>query len=320
MSAEILYPAGPGNVATLLVSTQLARMDSVADAVFSKRVLLDYLNRKAKKSMTGGNAISGPLMTAKNTTVGSYDDGDTLTTTHMEGFTNFQYPWKQYAVSVNIFGREERVQNAGQHVIHDIVKLKLDQADESLADKLNIDMFAAAPGAKDIASLVTSIDATSTIGSIDSTANSFWQARVQAGGSFSAQGLSDLRTMWYELSKREGAGDSDLLMTTSTIFGFYEGQLVPQQRYEQTNEGNASFMNLMFKTAPMVFDEQATSGVIYFLNSEVLHFILNTDTAFQITEWVKPENKDQRTAQILWAGNLITSNRRKLGKITGVTA
>ena len=57
MSAEILYPAGPGNVATLLVSTQLARMDSVGDAVFSKRVLLDYLNRKAKKSHSYNSCI-----------------------------------------------------------------------------------------------------------------------------------------------------------------------------------------------------------------------------------------------------------------------
>lgn len=319
MSAELLHTHGPANVATLLTTTHENRRNEIADAVFSKRVLLDYLNRKAKVVKDGGASIVGGLMTAKNTSLGSYDDGDTLTTTHVEGFTTYQYAWKQYYVSINLFGREERIQNQGRHVIHDIVQTKLDQADKSLADDLNTDLFASGAG-KDVNGLVTFIDATSTIGGINSTSSSFWQSDVNVGGSFSAQGLSDMRTLWFDLSKKEGAGDPDLLMTTSDIFGFYESQLTPQQRYQQTDTGNGSFMNLMFKSAPMMFDEQATSGVMYFLNSEVLKWCLSSTTNFVLSEWVKPSDQDIRVAQVLFGGQLITDNRRKLGKITTITA
>jgi len=319
MSAELLDTHGPGNTATLVTTTFENRRPEIADAVFSKRVLLDWLNKKSKVVKDGGTSIVGGLMTAKNTSNGSYDDGDTLTTTHVEGFTTYQYPWKQYYVSINLFGREERIQNQGRHVVQDIVQTKLDQADKSLADDINTDLFASGAG-KDVNGLVTFVDATSTIGGINSTSSSFWQADVNASGSFSAQGLSDMRTLWFDLSKKEGAGDPDLLLTTSDIFGFYESQLTPQQRYSQTDTGNGSFLNLLFKSAPMMFDEQATSGVMYFLNSEVIKWCISSTTNFVLTEWVKPSDKDIRVAQVLFGGELITDNRRKLGKLTGITA
>jgi len=320
MSAELLFTHGPANVGTLLATTLENRRDTIADAVFSKHVLLNWLNQKGRIVKRGGASIVGAVIEASNSTAESYDDGDTLTTTHQEEATTYQYRWKQYSVSINLFGREERVQNAGASVVHDIVQTKLDVADRSLAEKMNTDLFAGAPGAKDLNSLVTLIDATSTIGDIDSSANTFWQSDVNAGGSFSAEGLKNMRDLWYDLSKLEGAGDPDLLLTTSDVFGFYESQLVPQQRYQQTTEGNGSFMNLLFKSAPVMFDTQATSGVIYYLNSEVLKFCTNSDTDFALTPWVKPSDQDIRVAQILFAGQMLTDNRRKLGKITGVTA
>jgi hypothetical protein len=41
---------------------------------------------------------------------------------------------------------------------------------------------------------------------------------------------------------------------------------------------------------------------------------------FSLSEWVKPSNQDLMVAQLFWAGELTTKNRRKLGKLTSVTA
>ncbi len=79
-------------------------------------------------------------------------------------------------------------------------------------------------------------------------------------------------------------------------------------------------MNLLFKSSPMMFDAQATSGVMYFLNSDVLEFVISSSTNFMLTDWEKPADQDIRVAQILFAGDMITTNRRKLGKITAITA
>jgi len=39
-----------------------------------------------------------------------------------------------------------------------------------------------------------------------------------------------------------------------------------------------------------------------------------------MSEMVKPINQDVRGGQLFWAGELVTDNRRKLGKMTSVTA
>jgi len=166
---------------------------------------------------------------------------------------------------------------------------------------------------------VTLIDATSTIQDINSTTYSFWQADVNASGSFAAQGRSDMLTLWNALAIIPGK-PSDLLVTTATVHGYYEGSLVAQQRYTSMGAGNSAFSNLMFKTAPVIFDNDCTSGVMYFLNSDILELAVSSDTNFVLSEWVKPSDQDAKVAQILVGLELITTNRRKLGKLTGITA
>ena len=77
----------------------------------------------------------------------------------------------------------------------------------------------------------------------------------------------------------------------------------------------------MFKGARWIWDDFCTSGNVYILNrNHVMLFVhaaanfAQTDEGFQ-----KPIDQDALSAQILFMGNLATNNRRKLGKLTGVT-
>jgi len=317
--ADQIFTFGPANVTTLLMSTMEKRRGEIADAVFNEMVLLSWLSDKARVTVDGGATIVVPVMTAANSTAQFYDGFEQLDVTPQEGFTSAQFLWKQASTSVAVSGREDRVQNAGSSVIHRIVTAKQNQAELSIRDIINKGFFATSPASKDIASLVSTIDATSTIGDINSTTNSFWQATVNTGGSFAGQGLNDMRTLWNTLTQRNPVGGPDLLLTTNSVFEFYEGVLQPQQRFAG-KVGNGSFDSLMFKTAPMTFDAAANSGVIYFLNSGVLEFIVSGSTNFILSEFVKPSNQDAKVAQFMFAGELTANNRRKLGKITSVTA
>lgn len=322
MSLETLFSWGPaGNVGALITTTQENRdIKELQDAVFNRLTLFDWLSKKNRVRRGGGTSIIVPIRSSKNSTAASYSNYDIINTAPQDNETAAQYLYKQYAASISLSGKEERVQNKGKYEVLDLVKTKISDAEDALRDKLNTDLFAASPASQDVGSLVTSIDATSSIGQINSTTYSFWQSTSTGSGSFSGQGLADMRTLWNTLGQKAPNSFTDLILTTPTIHGYYEASLQAQQRYQSDSVGNGSFQKLMFKSSPVDMDAQCTSGVMYFLNSEVMELVIDPSTDFMMTDWVKPYDQDARVAQYLVALELVIRNRRKLGKLTSVTA
>lgn len=322
MSMETLFTWGPNTtpVTTLITTTQENRDEKeLQDAVFNRLTLFEHLSRKGKV-FRGGTSIIVPIRMSKNSTANSYSNYGTIDTTPQDNETAAQYKVKQYAASISVNGKEERVQNKGKYEVLDIVKTKIKDAEDALRDKINTDLFASSPASDAVLSLVTGIDATSTIGDINSTTNSFWQSTSTASGSFAGQGISDMRTLWSTLEQKAPSSNPDLILTTTTIRDYYEGALQAQQRFTGTNEADGSFGKIKFKSTPVDVDAQATSGVMYFLNSDVMELKIDASTDFLMTEWVKPANQDAKVAQYLVALELVFKNRRKLGKLTGITA
>lgn len=322
MSLETLFSWGPaGNVGALITSTQENRdIKELQDAVFNRLTLFNWLSQKNKVRRGGGTSIIVPIRSSKNNTAASYSNYGVINTAPQDNETAAQFLYKQYAASISLSGKEERVQNRGKQEVLDLMKVKMQDAEMALQDKLNTDLFAAAPASQDVGSLVTSIDATSTIGQISSTTYSFWQSSVTTSGSFSAQGVADMRTLWNTLSQRNPASNPDLLLTTPTVHSYYEASLIAQQRYTSGGTGNSSFEKLMFKSAAVDMDAQCTSGAMYFLNSDVMELVIDSATDFKLTEFVKPVDQDAKVAQYLVALELVIRNRRKLGKMLSITA
>lgn len=315
---DTLFPMGPANVTTLLTTTIENRRGEIQDNIFNDLVTIKYLKDKKKVRVDGGASIAQPLMYAASTSGGFYDGYDVIDTTPQEGFTLAQFKWKEAAQSISVSNREETIQNTGKSEVFSIVKAKMDQAEMSLKNTINSGFFAAAPTSKQLTSLVTLIDATSTIGDINSTTSSWWQANVTASASFAGQGRSDMLTLFNTIITR--GGKTDFILTTPTVHGFYEGSLIPQIRYTNSSEGNSSFGSLRFKTADVAFDTACTSGVMYFLDSNHIELLVNANNDFKMTEWVKPVNQTSKTAQLVVALELTTNNRRRLGKLTSITA
>lgn len=320
--ADTLFTWGPANVTSLLTTTMENRdIKEIQDAVFNDLVLINHLKEKNSVRRAGGTSVVVPVRSSKNTTAQSYDGYQTIGVTPQDELTSAQYKWKQYAASVSVSGREERIQNQGQYAVLDLVQSKIKGAEDSLRDAINTALYAAAPGSTDLGSLVTSIDATSSIGDINSTTYSFWQSAVTSGGSFAAQGLSDMRSLWSTLEVRAPMAPTDLILTTTTIYNYYEAALQAQQRYAPSDKtGNASFDSLMFRSAPIKFDAAATAGVMYFLNSKCMELDIHSGTDFIMRDWVQSINQDVKTALFMVGLELVVKNRRKLGKITGITA
>jgi hypothetical protein len=313
---DLLHTWGPDNVGQLLVSTHEKRgKKEVADAIFNRIPTFEYLNTKGKIMLDGGASIVMPLEVARNTTAKFYDGYDLLDVTAQDNHTAAQYKWKQGAASVSISGREANIQNRGEAALMNLLNMKQKNAERSLRDIINQKLHGAANTAKDIQSLVTLIDATSTIGDINSTANTYWQAAVKTGGVFASQGVADWRNLYNTLKNRQG--NPDMIITTQTIFEAYEATMAPQIRYTSMTTADARFRDLEFSGSKVRFDDQCASGVSYFLDSDAIQLFVSENVNFIYNDFVRPPDQDAKVAQFLVGLELATSNRRLLGKVTG---
>lgn len=315
MALDTLHTWGPDYVSQLLVSTHAKRpKKDVANAIFNRIPTFEYLNSKGKVMIDGGSSIVVPLEIARNTTAKFYDGYDLLDVTAQDNHTAAQYKWKQAYASVSISGREANIQNRGEAALMNLLEMKQKNAERSLRDAINQKLHGASNTAKEIQSLVTLIDATSTIGDINSTANSYWQSSVKTGGVFASQGVADWRNLYNTLKNRQG--NPDMIITTQTVFEAYEATMAPQIRYTPMSTGDSRFRDLEFAGAKVRFDDQCASGVSYFLDSDAIHLYISENVNFTYNDFVRPPDQDAKTAQFLVGLELATSNRRVLGKVT----
>jgi hypothetical protein len=83
--------------------------------------------------------------------------------------------------------------------------------------------------------------------------------------------------------------------------------------------GDGGFQAIEFLGIPIVWSPQATADSMYFLNTRHLKFRYDPMVFFDMTEWKAiPDQVNDRAAQIITAGNLVTGRRRTHGVIFNI--
>ena len=304
-----------------LLSTTLANYrDKLTDNVFTARPLTYWLNDKSRiQTESGGTKIVEQLIYGQNSTVASYEGYELMSLTPQDGISAAEYDWKQYGASIAISGIEE-AKNNGEHAIINLLEAKIMQAEESMREGFNQMFFADGTGnsGKNWNGLGNLVEAGNTVGGINSATagNEYWNSYEE--NTAGALTLLQMATAYNSVSV--GNYHPDVILTTQTLFEKYESLLQPQLRYTDTKTADAGFQNLLFKSAPIMYDVHCTPGVMYFLNSKYIKLVGHSDKWFAQTEFVRPENQDARFALIMCYGNLVVSNRAKQGKLTAKTA
>ena len=317
--ADQIFTYGPANVGSLIATTLSNYGRELSDNVHKAIPLFAWLSVKKKITEDGGATIVRPVVYSSNSTAAFYAGDDVLDTTIQDNFTAAQWQWRQGAVSISITGRIE-LQNMGKSQAISYAKGYTDNALASLKEVIDQKLYSASQTGNNITPLPQIVANSGTIGDINGSTNSWWQSQVVTSGSFATRGLSDLRTAWDNVSVCMPAGGPDLLISDQTSYEAYEATLVPTVRYTDVYMGDLGFSNLKYKDAVWTWDPNATSGVIFLLNSKALELVQHEKRIFSLSEWVKPADQDLMVAQLFWAGELTTKNRRKLGKLTSVTA
>ena len=304
-----------------LLSTTLANYrDKLTDNVFTARPLTYWLSDKGRIRMeTGGAKLVEQLIYGQNSTVKSYTGYESLSLTEQEGITAAEYDWKQYGASIAISGIEE-AKNNGEHAIINLLESKIMQAEESMREGFNQMFFADGTGnsGKNWNGLGNLVEANVAVGGIDPAVvgNEYWKS--YENNTAGALTLAQMATAYNTTSV--GNDHPDVILTSQTLFEKYESLLQPQLRYTDTKTADAGFQNLLFKSAPIMYDVHCNAGTMFFLNSKYIKLVGHSDKWFAQTDFVRPENQDARFALIMCYGNLVISNRAKQGKLTAKTA
>ena len=316
-----------------LISTTLDNYVSstLENNIFNSIPLFYWMDKRGdgiKETQDGGNNIIVPLMYGKNSTAAAYSGYDLLDTTPQSGIGNATYDWKQYSVSVTIDRRSER-KNSGSSQVVKLLKSKIMQAEMSLKDMFGEDVFAAQTGDKIVGlqNIVDPTPATGTVGGLNAATYSWWRNYQATGAKTTTiyDNLLSAMRLQYNTQSKGSAGDHpDLYMTDQTTYEGFESLLTTDINYNvgmvDAKLAEVGFEAYKFKGARVMWDNYCTSGYMYCLNSKYLKLYVDTKTDFISTPFIRPANQDARTAQILWMGELTTSNRSKHGILTTTQA
>ena len=278
--------------------------------------------------LSGGDFISGPIEYALNSTVGSYSDTDTISTTRVDVFDRFEYQWKEYA-GTYVISDLEKDRNAGEGQVFELDQAKLENLRMSLRSDINVDMHADGSGnsGKDmdgLGNLVATAPTSGTVGGINRANFSFWRNQQTSGAQTSAA-FDNLRAAMrsvYNLCSN-GVGDQhpSFAVTTRTVFEGYEGLLIANERFTDKSSGEGAFKNevLKFKGAKISYDNDATAAELRFLNPRFLKLAYKRGSWMKMRPAINPANQTIDVVLVRTMCNLIATQPRRLGAVTAIT-
>ena len=313
------------------------------DNWFKTNPLFWVLHEKGRREYwDGGNPAMCNLQYGENTTLGSYSRYDILDTTPQDNQTAAYYYMRQFGGSI-VIDNFSAVCNSGQYQRQNLIKVKIQEAEMTAAQRLNKMLWQGSPGSKDIMSIPELIYRTPSSsdtapGGISGDDYEWWRPKVKIDTNITSWALLKfwMRHQYNECSKGAALMDKnkltgskpDVLFMDQATYEAYEGAVEADKRYlDQLGQKAASmgFSVMKYKTSLIFWDEMvydpytpadytsAAKGAIYFLNTAFLAYYVHPEFDLKIKPFVEPYNQDARIAKILHYHCLVCSNRSKQG-------
>ncbi len=294
--------------------TEKKFIPKLVDNIFNKSEMLKRLKAK-EKPQPGGETVMVPLNYAQVSASGWYQGSETLDTADNEVITAFNFDWKQLYANISITRRDE-LRNSGDAAIIDFVKSKVEIAEKTIGDQLATGLFSAGTNAKSILGSRVFIATSGTYGGISLSSYSWAQGQVDS--TTTTLTIAAMENMYGNC----GNGDDypDLIVGDQDMYDRYFGLLQPQQRFQDEEMAKGGFKNLMFNAAPFVADSHSPAGYLQFFNMDYLDLYPHKDENFRMEPFAKPINQNVKVGKIYWMGVLASSNNRRHGAMTAITA
>lgn len=340
----------------ITTTTQSKILPMVVDTILNSNVFATRMLSRAQK--WNGERIKAPVKYQANATGTSFAGFDTFSTAATDNRVNLEFVPKFYQMTVSL-PLDELSANATETRVLDLAKLEMASTAQDMADAIGTIFYGTGTGngSKDFLGLEAIVDDgtnAATIGTLSRTTYTTLRSTVTA--SSGTVSLSKMSTLYNAAAS--GAQKPTLGLCSETIFSLYESLLQPQERIAkdvsmmksegamsvagQGYIGGTGFTGLYFKGFPILADEKATSGVLYFVNEDFIDFYALpvaltspisyksqsidgndysevTGLGFSWSDWIKPTNAAAVVGHIYLGGELISANPKRHSKLTGVT-
>lgn len=302
----------------LYTTTWQNMKDTVKDQIFDSMPFWFWLKDKGKlRPVQGGRFISEPLQYDKNDNVTWVSKGDAVSLNDYEFMTIAKYDWKYLAAPIVRFGVDDQ-QNRGKNQIINLMNSKLNNTRNSLINELETRLAGTASG-NQMAGLqdLVADTPTNSVGGLSGSTYSWWknQTTDMTGESFATYGIARMRTILNNCMNNLGMDRPDIIVTGQTEYEYYEDNVLDHYRVTNNKLADMGFQNQTFKGIPMIWTP-SISQRMYFLNTNFLTFVYDPMLNFDMTEWKPiPDQINDRVAQIILGGELVTSRRRCQGVI-----
>lgn len=194
-------------------------------------------------------------------------DTTPTSTTKTEVLTAASYDWATLVVPINWSFTDEALNQEPERKV-DLVSALVDNAIRSHDRAIEAGMFAASAtdGFQSLYTLFTEAG-TGTVGTIDSSVETWWKNQFKDYDAAAAL-LADMTTIYNSCSRGTGGESPNVIITGPTEHGVYEGKLVANQRFVDTNTASGGFKVLKFKDVDVVFSNANTVDTYFFLNTK----------------------------------------------------
>lgn len=316
------------NYSDILATTIESRTRKIADNVTNNNAVLKKLSAKGNiRTFSGGHKILQELSFAENSNAGYYSGYDLLPVGVSDTISSAEFDIKQAAVPVVMSGLE-MLQNSGKEKMIDLMEARLQVAESTMKNLLVTGIYSDGTGAggKEIDGLNAAVplDPTaSPYGGIDGATFTFWQNAVSDQTGADATTIQGFwNGLWAQLVR--GGDRPDCIPCDNLVWETYVASLQAQQRFNDTNSGDAGFMTLKFMDADVVLDggiyngtgSGCPLGTAFFLNTDYIHWRPHSQRNMVPLSPNRrySTNQDAEVQILAWAGNLTCSGRQFQGR------
>ena len=329
----------------VLTTTQTKLVDKLIDGVLTSNVGATRFLSRAKK--WSGRQMEFPIKYQKNSTFQTFSGFDTFSTSAVETRVKMTFDPKYAQITVALPLDEIAVNQTDEQRLN-LLAIEMQSSAQDFADSMG-NQFYGSGGGTDFDGLALMVDdgtTSATYGGLTrATYSTALNSTVTASGG--ALTLAKMNTLWFAVS--EGMQQPTMVLTTKSIFGFYEQLLTPMERINQDTSmskmdrhGGTGFKTLDYKGVPVIADTKCTSGVMFMLNEDYIDWyalpmpmtksasfksqdIEGNDYSevpglgFSWSDWIKPTNAAAVVSHIYLGGQFINREPRFSGKLTGIT-
>ena len=337
-------------------TTQSHLLPKLVDTILNGNVFATRMLSRAQKF--NGERMKFPVKYAKNTTGTSFAGFDTFSTAATDNRVNLEFVPKFYQITCAL-PLDELSANATEEKVLDLAKLEMASTAHDAADDIGTLFYSDGTGnsSKDFLGLEAIVDDTTnvtTIGTLSRSTYTTLKSTVTA--SSGTLTLAKMDTLYNAVTS--GSQKPTVGLCAENIFSWYGQLLQPTERIAKDVSmmkspgnmgkvgtgmiGGTGFTGLFFKGFPILADEKATSGVLYFVNEDFLDWyalpvamtspvkfrsqdIEGNDYSeveglgFSWSDWIKPTNSASIVGHVYLGGELVSTNFKRHGKLTGIT-